>query len=161
MPREMRTLLVLAGLAPAAVGCYSLVPLETSATALPVGERLSFRVTDRGRAEIADRMGPGVLRVEGTLVQTDPDAYVIRVWQVSQLDGLSSRWSGEQVRLRHDLVGGVEARRLQRGRTWLTAGAAVAAFGYLVVSQELFGNVLGGGDDSPPPPPVSSRGWWQ
>lgn len=157
--RQLRMLSVLVGLVPAAVGCYSYVPLDTSVSALPVGERLSFALTDRGRSDIAGRMGSGVLRIEGTLVQSDAQAYLLRVWQVSQIGGGTSRWAGEEVRLDRDQVGGVSARRLQRTRTWLAAGAAVAAFGYFVQSQGLFGGFVGGSDENPPPPPVSSRVW--
>lgn len=157
--RQLRMLLVLAGVVPAAVGCYTYVPLDTSVAALPVGERLSFTLTDRGRSELARRMGSGVLRIEGTLVQSTDEAYLLRVWKVAQIDGLSSLWSGEEVRLDREYVGGVSSRRLHHGRTWLTAGVAVAAFGYFVESQGLFGSFVGGGEENPPPPPVSSRVW--
>lgn len=158
--QQLRRLVVLAGLVLAAAGCYTYVPLDTSASALPVGERLSFGITDRGRSEMASRMGPGVLRIEGTLVQATEEAVLLRVWQISQIDGGTSRWAGEDVRLDRQFVASVSSRRLQRTRTWITAGAAVAALGYFVQSQGLFGSFVdGGGDSNPPPPPTSSRVW--
>lgn len=158
--KQLGKLLFLVGLVPAAVGCYTHVPLDTSVSALPVGERLSFAISDRGRSEIASRMGSGVLRIEGTLVQSDAQAYLLRVWAVSQIEGGTSRWAGEEVRLNRDHVAAVSLRRLERGRTWLTAGVTAAAFGYWVTSQDLFGGFAGGSEENPPPPPVSSRVWW-
>jgi hypothetical protein len=85
----------------------------------------------------------------------------MNVWRVAQVSGPPARWSGESVRFKREYASRVQQRTLNRGKTFLVAGATVAG---LVVFTRQFG-LLGfstGGDEEPiePPPPVSSRGWW-
>lgn len=138
-------------------GCYTYVPVETSEPP-PVGERLAFELTDRGRAALAERLGPGVLRVEGSLIQADSERYVMRVWGVSQARDGTVRWSGETVSIGRDYVGGVERRQLATARTWLFAGATTGLLVY-AMSQD----IVGGGreQDRPdePEPPSSAIIW--
>jgi hypothetical protein len=143
---------------PAAVGCYQYVPLDTSAE-LPAGEHIAVDITDKGRAELGDRIGSGVLRLEGTLAQSDSQNMVLNVWRVAQLGGTTSRWSGESVRFRRDYVSEVQARTLNRGRTYVVAGAVTVGLVLFLKSTNLFGSFIGGADPPEDPPPSSSRGW--
>lgn len=133
-----------------AQGCYTYVPVDT--TSPPVGERLAFELTDRGRAALSERLGEGVLRVEGSLVQADSERYVMRVWGVSQIREGTIRWSGETVTIGRDFVGGVERRQLATTRTWLLAGATTGVLLY-AMTQDLVGGGREqedpGGDDPP------------
>lgn len=156
---QFRSLCVVIGVVPAALGCYTYAPLDTS-TGVQAGEHVAVEITDRGRAELSDRLGSGVFRLEGTLTRTDSVDLVMNVWRVRQIQGPTAQWSGESVRLRREYASSVQTRTLNRARTFLVAGAAVA--GLVVFTREfgLFGFATGGDDPGEPPPPVSSRGWW-
>jgi hypothetical protein len=148
------------GVIPAALGCYSYAPLDTSA-GVQAGEHIAVEITDRGRAELGDRLGTGVVRLEGTLTRTDSVDMVMNVWRVAQIGGPSARWSGESVRFKREYASRVQARTLNRGKTYLVAGAAVAGLVVFTKSFGLLGFATGDGDDGDvQPPPASSRGWW-
>ena len=93
---QFRSFCVVLGVIPAALGCYTYVPLDTSA-GVQAGEHIAVEITDRGRAELSDRLGSGVVRVEGTLTRTDSVDLVMNVWRVAQIGGPTARWSGESV----------------------------------------------------------------
>jgi len=144
---------------PAALGCYQYAPLDT-ATGVQAGEHIAVEITDRGRLELSDRLGSGVMRLEGTLTRSDSADLVMNVWRVAQIRGPSSRWSGESISLKREYASSVQARTLNRGKTYLVAGAAVV--GVVLFTKE-FGLLGFASESGPPdenPPPVSSRGWW-
>jgi hypothetical protein len=137
--------------------CYKSVPLETSTP--PVGETVSFIISDQGRVELSDRVGPGILRIEGRMIGTEGEQYVINVFRTAAIGGSTSLWSGEEMRLNRNLVSRLEGRQLSKSRTWLAAGAATSVVIAFIVTRGLTG--LFGGDESPPreeEPPQSSRG---
>lgn len=159
MAAKLLRFCVVAGVLPAAVGCYTYMPLDTSA-GVPPGEHISVEVTDRGRAELSDRIGSGVLRIEGTLTRVDSQDMTMNVWRVAQIGGETARWSGESIKFRRDFVATVQTRSLNRPRTYVAAGVAVVGLFMLVKSTDLFGSFIGGLDPDPGLPPQSSRGWW-
>lgn len=135
-------------------GCYRYVPLEASTP--PVGETVAFEITDRGRVELGDRLGPSVMEVHGRLVSPGSEEFVITVFRVVQLNGSNSLWSGETVRLNRDYVGRVKTRELAKTRTWLLAAGVTAATVWLITSRTLSGLF---NDEEPgvdPPPPSSA-----
>jgi hypothetical protein len=150
---------VMAVVLPAAAGCYKYVPLDASAR-INAGEHIAVDITDRGRAELGDRIGSGVVRLEGTLAQADSQSMVMNVWRVAQIGGVTSRWSGESVQFRRDFVAGVHARTLNRAKTYLVAGSVAVGLAIFISSTDLFGSFIGGTDPGPDPGPISSRGWW-
>jgi hypothetical protein len=156
---QFRRLCVAIGVIPAALGCYNYVPLDTS-TGVQAGEHIAVEITDRGRAELSDRLGSGVIRLEGTLTRTDSVDMVMNVWRVAQIGGPTARWSGETVRFKREYASRVQARTLNRGKTYLVAGAAVAGLVVFTKSFGLFGFSAGGENTVEPPPPATSRGWW-
>ena len=137
--------------------CYKSVPLETSTP--PVGETVSFIISDQGRVQLTDRMGPGLLRIEGRMVGTEGDQYVISVFRTAAIGSGTSLWSGEEMRLDRNLVSRLEGRQLSKSRTWLAAGAATSVVAAFIMTRGLTG-LFGGDDDGPPEgePPQSSRG---
>ena len=147
------------GVVPAELGCYQYAPLDTS-TGVQAGEHIAVEITDRGRAELSDRLGSGVLRLEGTLTRTDSVDLVMNVWRIAHFSGPTSRWSGESIRLRREYASSVQTRTLNRGKTYLVAGAVVTGIVLFTRQFELFGFSVGGDGDSEEPPPISSRGWW-
>jgi hypothetical protein len=145
---------VLAGAAlfPVATGCYTYraIPGEAAAAGTPV----SLDITDRGRVGLASDVGPGVRRIEGTLVGRTDSLLVVSVREVDLLNGRSTRWSGETVRVPRDWVASVGERNFSRGRTWLAIGAATALTAAAIIAVTLIvdGNPDGGSTRLPPGP---------
>jgi hypothetical protein len=142
-----------------AMGCYSYTPLDTSST-IQAGEHVAVEINDRGRAELSDRLGLGVLRLEGKLITTDSVDLVMGVWRVQQIGTPTANWNGESVRFRREYASSIQARTLNRGKTYLVAGGAVAGLIVLSKSLGLLGFATDGSDSNEQPPPVSSRVWW-
>jgi hypothetical protein len=116
---QFRSLCVVVAVLPAALGCYAYAPLDTT-TGVQAGEHVAVEITDRGRAELSDRLGSGVLRLEGTLTQSDSVDLVLNVWRVAHFSGQTERWSGESVRIKREYASRVQTRTLNRPRlTWL------------------------------------------
>ena len=138
-------------------GCYRRVPVAATSTP-PVGETLSFLISDRGRVGLGERMGPGVARIDGRLVETEGQQYVVSVFRVADITGQTSTWSGETIRLDREFVDRMQGRQLDKGRTWMLAAGVTAAVVYLIASRGLSG--LFDGDDGPgedDDPPDSKR----
>ena len=150
---------VVIGVIPAALGCYQYAPLDTS-TGVQAGEHIAVDITDRGRAELGDRLGSGVLRLEGTLTRADSADLVMNVWRVAQISGPTTRWGGESVVLRREYASRVQTRTLNRGKTYLVAAAAVGGLVLFTTQFDLFGFASETGPPSDSLPPISSRGWW-
>lgn len=150
---------VVVGVVPAVLGCFTYAPLDTSST-VRAGEHVAVEVTDRGRAELSDRLGSGILRIEGTLTRADTQEMVMNVWRVASLDGVTAQWSGESVRFRREFASRVQTRTLNRTRTYLAAGAAVVGMVLFTKAFGLDGLFIGGNDPGDDIPPTSSRGWW-
>ena len=132
-------------------GCYTYAP---AAGSLTPGTRVAYTVTDRGRVALADQVGSGVVRIEGTIVQNTGSEYVLAVSRVRTLDGSASRWAGERVSLSHDHVANSFERRFSKGRTALAITATVVGVTAFIITR----NLLAGGfgfndpDDRNPPP---------
>lgn len=138
-------------------GCYRRVPVAETSTP-PVGETLSFVISDRGRVGLGERMGPGVARIDGRLVETEGQQYVVSVFRVADITGQTSTWSGETIRLDRDFVDRMQGRQLDKRRTWFLAAGVTAAVVYFIASRGLSG--LFQGEDDPgddPDPPDSKR----
>ena len=141
----------------AAQGCYKYMPLYTSPS---VGEVVAFQITDQGRVGLSDRFGSGLARVEGMLTSKQDSVYIINVSSIAQIDGTTSQWSGETVRLPQTYVGMMQSRQFDRARTTTFASiAAVAAGGTIAVliSRGLFGGYSGPTQDTTGTGPISAR----
>jgi hypothetical protein len=138
-----------------ASACYKSVPLETSTP--PIGETVSFIISDQGRVGLGDRLGPGIARIEGRMLGTEGDQYVVNVFRTAEIGGSTSVWSGEEMRFNRNFVARLEGRQLSKTRTWLAAGAATSVVVAFVVTRGMTG-LFGGDDDIPPKEePQSSR----
>jgi hypothetical protein len=140
----------------AASACYKSVPLETSTP--PVGRTVSFILSDQGRVGLGERLGPGIASIEGRMLGTDGDQYLVSVFRTAALGGATSVWSGEEMRLDRNFVARLEGRELSKTRTWITAGVATSVLVAFIMSRGFSG--LFGEDGEPPEepiPPVSSR----
>ncbi|HEY9229056.1 MAG TPA: hypothetical protein VIP11_20560 [Gemmatimonadaceae bacterium] len=135
--------------------CYEYRAVET--TSAPVGERVALQISDRGRIGLAERFGPGVTEIRGTLVSQAPSELVVSVSRVSQLDGSRAMWSGESTRLDRSYVGLLKQRQLSPTRTIIMSVAA-AGIAYLAVSGDLTGQFSRDSDDPlVPEPPLRTR----
>ena len=133
MPRQLRSLVCSSALR-ALPACYDYVPVQTTPT---VGEQIALDVTDKGRVELADRFGQGLLRVQGKLAADSGEQYVMNVYGVTEIDGSSSVWSGERLRIPHEYVAQVRGRELSKGKTAVAAVAATAAVVGFIASRTL------------------------
>jgi len=84
----------------------------------------------------------------------------VRVENAAHFSGQTERWSGESVRIKREYASRVQTRSLNRPKTYLAAGAAVAGLVVFTKAFGLFGFATEQGDPAEPPPPQSSRGWW-
>jgi hypothetical protein len=134
-------------LLPNVIGCYS--TQMVAGRAVSPGSEVIVTVNDKGRVGLGERMGPGVLKITGRLAAQTDSVMTVNVASVEYLEAGSSIWSGEQVRIPADYVAMVNERTLSRSRSWLAAGAAVAAVVVSAVALDLTGAFSGDGGDRP------------
>ena len=115
-----------------------------------VAERVQFVLNYQGRVSLANKLGPAVDKVEGTVVQVSEDAYDISVIGITQVGGSSALWNGERVSVAKDLVSTYAIRRLNRARTTLLVGGVTVAALAFILGRSL---LLGGGGVEPTPTP--------
>jgi hypothetical protein len=84
----------------------------------------------------------------------------MNVWRVAQISGPAARWSGESISLKREYASRVQTRRVNRGKTYLLAGAVAVGLYVFTTQIDLFGFASDNGGDGEPLPPISSRGWW-
>lgn len=109
----------------ALVGCYELQPART---AVPQqGTRIAFDVNDAGRLALGGSMGPEIDQVEGNLLETDSDAYLLSVTAVRLLRGGEQRWAGEAVRIKREYINTTYVRKFSPGKTVAVSVAGAAA----------------------------------
>ena len=136
--------------------CFTYVPApQAPAPQAPApGRDLSLELTDTGRVAHASALGPGILRVAGTLRAMEGDRYVIDVTSVQPLRGQELPVTGVRVTLAPSDVTGARVRTLSRRRTVLVVGAAVVTVvvffvtkGFRAGSTPPDGSRSGGGPD--------------
>ena len=115
-----------------------------------VAERVQFVLNDQGRVSLANKLGPAVDKVEGTVLQVNENAYEISVIGITQVGGSSALWNGEQVSVAKDLVSSYAIRRLNRARTTLLVGGVTVGVLAFILGRTL---LLGGGGTEATPPP--------
>jgi hypothetical protein len=142
--------------------CYTYVPVDPTSSPV-VGERVALHISDQGRVGLSERLGPGVLRVEGTLTRAQEQEVSLNVFRVAQMgQPQPSRWSGESVTIPRSFIGGVQERKFSRGRTAVALGIATGVVAYLITQQNLFGFWEGSRSDPvEEPPPASNISVWR
>ena len=132
------------GLLHVCTACFSYAPVQ--ATPRP-GAQVALEVTDEGRVALSDRIGPGVVRLEGTLAGVEGDDLLVDATAVRQVRGYITDLGGVRVRVARRHVSRVDERRLSRSRTLLVIGGVVA------VVATFFAIKIGGkgtpGDEDP------------
>jgi hypothetical protein len=122
------------GVVAANSACYAYVPTQVMAQP---GEHVGLVVTDEGRVALRDQMGTGVDRIEGILLDKQPESYLLRVSKVRNVGGTTSHWTGEQIRIPPSSVMRVETRKLSGQKTALAVGGLVAGVALLFATNSL------------------------
>ena len=144
-------------LLPIMVGCYTYIPVAPAASPV-AGEPVALDITDAGRVGLAERFGPGLVRVEGRLTSPANQDYALSVHKVAFIGAPSSRWSGELVRIDRQYVNGVWQRKLSPGRTALAVGIVTVGIAAVFIGADLAGVFSGSSTPPPEPPgPISNR----
>jgi len=113
-------------------GCYASYPINM-AQARP-GTKLRVGLTDAGSDSLARYLGPGVQTVDGKLLRSTDTDVSLGVTQISMRSGIDQYWKGEAVVLPKYSVATVEERRMSKPRTFLLAGAIIAALATVKLS---------------------------
>jgi hypothetical protein len=139
--RRIRAVTALAFLVPYVTGCFNYVLTDAP---LAPGSQVAVELTERGRTEMLEVLGPGVERIEGRVLANSDDDLVLAVASTQHV-GLREpvRWSGERVELPMELVSTVRERTLDRTRSLVAGGLALA----VIVAATLIGFDVGGQED--------------
>lgn len=110
-------------------GCYT-YPVRPLTEVTPPAI-VSAEISDVGRVALSEAVGTGVSRVDGKVVQND-SALRLMITQVQFMNGIASKWQGQELSLRPVDVRTVSQRTFSRQRTTifgvLASLAAAAAF---------------------------------
>lgn len=145
-----RSIAVAVGVLHFCTACYAYAPVRTPP---PAGTQVALEVTDEGRVALNDKIGPGVVRLEGTLAGVEGDELLVDASAVQQVRGYISDLGGVRVRLPQRYVTRIDQRQLSRKRTLLVAGGIVAAVATFFIAKGFSGrstppeNTGGGGPD--------------
>ena len=116
--------------------CYSYAPLASA----PVpGSTVSFELTDAGRVGLGQKVGSGVEQIEGVVEGQNDSAYVMRMQNVTYINGQSNQWSNERLEIGKQYVTNVKERRFSKSRTALVAAGAVVGILAFIASRSLLG----------------------
>ena len=129
--------------------CYIEAPLTTP---VPAPEtRIVAQVTDSGVLALSNTLGPGAVQVEGVVDGADAASWRLRMLRVEYRGGTSMTWNRELINFPRSTLANPTERRLDKGKSWLTAGIIV---GTALLAAKVFSS-LGGGEtpqNQPPPP---------
>ena len=103
--------------------CYSYAPVRSTPQS---GSQVALEVTDEGRVALNEKLGPGVVRLEGTLAGVEGDELLVDASAVRQIRGYITDLGGVRVRVPQKYVTRMDERRLSRSRTLLVVGGIVA-----------------------------------
>ena len=134
-------------------GCYSYRPLTVAEPA--PGTPVSLVLSDAGRVAVADSVGPGILRVDGSVVRITDQAWVVSISEVMGIDGRTSKWTGETVGFQRSYVAMPQERRFSKSKTIVLVSSITVALGTFIATRHLLGISLpildggsGGGEGS-------------
>src|SRR3954463_8441057 len=99
--------------------CTASFAYTTVQTPPAPGSQIALEVTDEGRVALNDKIGPGVVRLEGTFAGGEGDDLLVDASAVRQVRGYISDLGGVRVRLPQRYVTRMDERQLSRKRTLL------------------------------------------
>jgi hypothetical protein len=137
-------------------GCYETLPLQQGQP--PVSKQgVQLTLNDRGRVAVAEKLGTGVSKVEGTITAQDATSYTMAMSHVWQLNGSSTTWNGELVTIPKDASDSYQVRQYNKTRTLALAGAITVAVVVFFVTATLHAGGTGTNDTSPGQNPGQTR----
>lgn len=123
--------------------CYQYHPLPSDLRNATNDVRISL--TDRGTVELANLIGPQVIKIEGDLTEVSDTAFVVKMSRVVNRAGYCTPWSGETIHVLRGYASSIERKELSKNRSWLVGGASVAAVALVGLTVQLTGSTTGSG----------------
>jgi uncharacterized protein (DUF58 family) len=130
--------------------CYAYTPVQTPPAP---GTQVALEVTDEGRVALNEKIGPGVVRLEGTLAGVEGNELLVDASAVRQVRGYIADLGGVRVRLPQRFVTRMDQRQLSRKRTLLVGASIVGTIAAFFVAKGFSGRSTppegsgGGGPD--------------
>ena len=125
-------------------GCYRTVSAAPSA--LAPGATVHLFLTPQGETDLAGRLGPETIAVDGRVESVGSDGVALVVSRTQKRTGATIPWIGERVTIPASAIAQSQQRTLDRGRSVLTGALlGAAAIGALVALIAQHG--AGSGDD--------------
>lgn len=122
-----------------ASGCYQYSAVPT--TQPLVEQQAEFRITDAGRVQLGNQLGPGVVKLEGRVVRQDDSGWTVKVYRIINVRNEATTWTGEEVELPSTAVDMVQLRSFDRQRSLVAAAAFAGGVTFFVLTR----SILGGG----------------
>ncbi|CAN5613201.1 hypothetical protein BH23GEM9_BH23GEM9_34290 [soil metagenome] len=130
--------------------CYSRQPLESAAPA--PSTRIVATLTDEGTVAMGNSLGPGASEIEGVVSTATDTIWTLHMVRVMHHDGRSVPWSRESVSIPRNVMRNPTVVVLDKRRSWMVAGAAVAGTILLARAFNVFGFIEDDrGGELPPP----------
>lgn len=142
---QVRTALVSVSIL-AAASCTAYTPIHGIEGA--PGNNVRVRLSDKGAADLTQRIGPRVRQLEGTLKQVTDSSMVVSVHRVTREGGAEDTYDGQDISIPSQDIETAEASRTSVPRSILAAGGILAS-AFLVAKGA--GDISGGGSNRPPP----------
>lgn len=132
-------------------GCYRYVPGPQAI--LGVGEEVRVRLTSDGSAVMVPLVGADVTAIGGRVIARSDTAYALTVGETLKRAGETAVWNGEPVTVPVTAIAGVDRRVVDKRKTFLVSGLAVAAgaLAAVVISAVSGGGSTGSDTGTTPP----------
>jgi hypothetical protein len=137
-----------------AAACYRSVPVDPAP--LPPGADVRLYLTGDGTAQLAPRLGPQTVAVDGRVDSVGAGGVTVVVSRTTKQFGDKVAWVGERVTIPTGVIARAEHRVLDRRRTFtVAASAAGVALAVMVALIATHGNGAGSQTpgDGPTPTP--------
>jgi hypothetical protein len=132
-------------------GCYRYIPGPQ--TVPGVGEEVRVRLTSDGSTVMVPLVGADVTAIGGRVTARSDSAYALSVGETLKRAGVTAVWNGEPVTVPVTAIAGVDRRVLDKRKTFLVSGLAVAAgaLAAVVISAVTGGGSTGSDTGTTPP----------
>jgi hypothetical protein len=146
-PRPVRPLALGAlGALALTAACYRAVPVDPAP--LPPGADVRLYLTGDGTAQLAPRLGPQTVAVDGRVDSVGAGGVTVVVSRTTKQFGDKVAWVGERVTIPTGVIARAEHRVLDRRRT-LTAAATAAGVALAAVVALIATHGNGAGSQNP------------
>jgi hypothetical protein len=140
------------GLVLTGAGCYRYVPITSGTPS--TGSEFRARLTDDGSLRLTPILGNQVAIVEGRVSSANDSAFVVSMSATTNKALIQTYWTGESITLPRSAIQTIEARQLNRRKTWFVVALGVVGGFFAAKIFDLFEGSAGGNGGGPPPPPT-------